>query len=321
MKNNGMKVSTKWILPVFVVLLIVFTLSSGVYNVNEQQNAVVTMFGKVLKTNSAGLYFKIPYLQQVRKVDITTHGIGIGYDVSGNGQNLEVPNADGIMITSDFNFLDIDFYLEYKVSDPVAYLFNADEPEEILTNIALASIRSTVVNYTVDEAMTTGKSQIQTEIKELMKAELEKQNIGMQVVNITIQDSEPPTSEITQAFKQVETAKQGAETAKNNALKYQNEQIPAAEAEADMIIQNAEASKASRIAEAEGQVTRFNQMYEEYVLNPLITKKRMFYEAMESTYPNLKVIISDGDTETMLPLESFISESNTVVEETAEVEE
>lgn len=293
---------------VIIAIFVITFLSSGVYRVSEQQSAVVTQFGKVVRTNTAGLYFKIPYLQQVHKVDITTHGTGIGYSIPGNGQNI--PNGgDGVMITSDFNLLNIDFYLEYKVSDPVAYLYNTNEPEEILENIALSSIRSTVVNYTVDEAMTTAKGQIQAAVKEDMIKELEKHQVGLAVVNITIQDSEPPTEEIIQAFKAVETAKQGADTAKNNALKYQNEQIPTAEAKADQIVQSAEAQKVARIAEAEGQVARFSSMYEEYKNYPLITKKRLFYETMEDILPSLKVIVTDGQTDTFLPLESLTGSS------------
>ena len=289
---------------VLAVLLIAVLVFGSFYNVSEQQNAVVTMFGEVLRTDTAGLYFKVPLIQQVRLVDITTHGTGIGYSVSPSGQNI-TNSMDGIMITKDFNLINIDFYLEYKVSDPVAYLYNSQEPEEILKNIALASIRSTVINYTVDEAMTTGKSAIQAEVKEKMVQELSEQNIGIQVVNITVQDAEPPTAEIMRAFKEVETAKQGAETNINQAHKYENQQIPAAEAEADRIVQNAQAQKATRVAEAEGQVARFNAMFDQYILNPLITKQRMFYEAMEQLLPGMKVIITDGDTQTMLPLDSF----------------
>ena len=237
-------------------------------------------------------------------VDITTHGTGIGYSVSATGQNI-TNSSDGVMITKDFNLINIDFYMEYRVNDPVAYLYNSRNPEEILKNIALASIRSTVVNFTVDEAMTTGKSAIQSEVKSKMVDALSEQNIGLQIVNITIQDAQPPTAEIINAFKNVETVKQTAETTINQANKYASEQIPAAEAEADRIIQSAEAQKASRIAEAEGQVARFNAMYEQYALNPLITKQRMFYETIEDILPDLKVIITDGSTQTMLPVESF----------------
>ncbi len=107
----------------------------------------------------------------------------------------------------------------------------------------------------------------------------------------------------------METAKQGADTAKNNALQYQNEQLPAAEAEADKIIQDATAAKEARIAEAEGQVARFNEMYDQYVNAPTVTKRRLFYETMEDILPDLKVIITDGNTQTMMPLDSFTTET------------
>jgi len=288
-----------------IVLVLVWVISGSFYRVDEQEAAVVTMFGKHVRTDTAGLYFKIPLLQKVEKVDTTIHGTGIGYAVNNDGQNFTV-ETEGIMITSDFNLIDIDFYMEYRVTDPVAYLYNSADPENILKNMALAAIRSTVIDYTVDDAITVGKSQIQTEVKQKMQESLTEENIGLQIVNITVQDAEPPTSEIVSAFKAVETAKQGKDTAINNAKKYQNEQIPAAEANADKIIQNAEAKKQARIAEGEGQVARFNAMYEQYKLNPLITKQRMLYEAMEEVLPNARIIISDGSTQTVYPLDSFV---------------
>jgi membrane protease subunit HflK len=300
----------------FLVLLVLIVVLRCFYTVDEQNNAVVTQFGRVLKVNTAGMYFKAPW-QAVHKVDMTTHGTGIGYTVNGEGQNITDTDT-GIMITSDFNLLNIDFYLEYRVSNPVAYLYNSEEPEDILANIAMANIRTVVSNYTVDEAMTTSKSQIQADIKEAMIKELEKRDVGLTVVNITIQDSAPPTDEIVAAFKSVETAKQGADTAKNNALQYQNQQIPEAEAKADAVIQKANAAKEARIAEAEGQVARFNQTYEEYQKYPLVTKRRMFYEKMEEILPNLKVIITDGNTQTVYPLDSFTAGSTGTSSNTAE---
>ncbi len=289
-------------------IFLIITLFRCFYSVNEQKNAVVTQFGQIVKVNTAGFYLKAPW-QDVHMVDMTTHGTGIGYIVSPTGQNI-TDTDNGIMITSDFNLLNIDFYLEYRVSDPVAYLYNSENPEAILSNIALANIRTVVSNYTVDEAMTTGKSQIQADVKEGMLGELNSRNVGLTVVNITIQDSAPPTEEIIAAFKAVETAKQGADTAMNNAYQYQNQKIPEAEAKADAILQSAEAQKLARIAEAEGQVARFNEMYAEYEKYPLITKKRLFFEKMEEVLPGVKVVITDGDTETMLPLDSFLNDSS-----------
>ena len=290
-----------WIIPAVFLLI---SAGSATYSVREDELAVITMFGQVIRTDSAGLHFRIPWIQEVHKVDMTTHGVGLGYQVESGGQNIDI-DSDAKMITSDFNLINIDFYLEYKVSDPIAYLFNTNDPEMILANEALSCIRATVSDYPVDEVMTTGKGQIQSEIREMLQKELSEKNIGLQVVNVSVQDSEPPTDEVARAFKAVETARQGRETAINDANKYKNEQIPYAEAEADRIIQAAEAEKQARIAEAEGQAARFNKMYEEYSRYPLITKKRMFYETMEEVLPELKVIITDGNTQTLLPLESF----------------
>ncbi len=293
---------------VIVCILVSIFAFRCIYSVSEQENAVITQFGKIIRTDTAGLYFKAPW-QKMEMVDMTTHGTSIGYVIEEDGQKGDYPvdEENGIMITSDFNLLNIDFYIEYRCSDPVALIYNSKDPEGILRNIALANIRTTVSNYTVDEAMTTGKNQIQSDIKTAIQKSLEDRNIGLSIVNITIQDSRPPIEEVEAAFKAVETAKQGADTAKNKALQYKNEQIPSAEAEADAIIQKAEAHKSERIAEAEGQVARFDKMYEEYRKFPLITKKRMFYEKVDEVFPRFKVIITDGNTNTMLPLENFVN--------------
>lgn len=298
-----------------IIAIVLFIFGGGLlYTVQEGEEAVVTQFGAVIRTDSpGGPYFKIPFIQRARKVDVTTRGMGIGYRMTEDGK--EETDEDGVMITSDFNFLNIDFYLESRVNDPVAYLFNADDPEETLRQIALASIRSTVSDFTVDEAITTEKDAIQKNVKERIAASLKKQDIGIQIVNVMVQDSEPPTKEIQAEFKAVENAKQGMESTINEAEKYKNEQIPQAEAEADKLIQQAEAYKAQRIAEAEGQVATFNALYEGYKAAPLATKKRIFYETMEDVLPNLRVIIDNGGTQTMLPLEPFSTVNANVKED------
>ena len=215
-----------------------------------------------------------------------------------------------MMITSDYNFIYVDFYAEYRVTDPVKALYASRNPEEILKNIAQNCIRTTIGSYSVDSVLTTGKNEIQSNIKQMILDKLEDYDIGIQLVNITIQDATPPTAEVENAFKEVETAKQGKETALNNANKYRNEQIPNAEAEADKILQDAEAARQERINEANGQAARFNSMYQEYAKYPEVTKKRMFYEAMENILPDVKVVIQskDGNMNTILPLDSFVSE-------------
>ena len=292
---------------IIVGAIIIVSLFSGIYSVSEQEQAVITQFGKVVGVESAGLHFKIPFIQQSIRVNTTTQGMPIGYQESGTNDPVEDTSdyTDSMMITKDFNFVNIDFYLEYKVVNPETFLFNADEPLETLRNLTKASIRSTISKYLVDEVMTTAKGKIQSEVKDKLIAEMQKINLGIEVVNISIQDAEPPTAEVIQAFKAVETAKQGAETAINNANKYQSEKLPSANADADKILKEAEAYKENRIAEAEGQVARFSETYKEYKKFPLITKKRMFYETLEEVLPNLNIIITDGKTQSIYPVDKF----------------
>ncbi len=295
----------KLFIPAIIIAIFAVLVSfDGFYTVGEQEQAVITMFGNIIRTDTAGLYFKLPFIQSVHIVDMTTHGTGIGYETDKSFRNV-TREDESVMITSDFNFVNIDFYLEYKVSDPVAYLYNSDNPEAILRNMLLSCIRSVVSDYPVDEVITTAKSQIQLSVRERLTEMLEHSNIGLQCVNLTVQDAEPPTEKIIQAFKEVETARQARETMINAAKKYQSEQIPAAEAKADQIIQKAEAVKSARIAEANGQAARFRNMYEEYRAYPLITRQRLFYEAMEEILPNAKIIITDGNTSKLMPLDKF----------------
>ena len=287
-----------------VVLFVLILALNSTYQIREQEQAVLTTFGKAQAVTTPGLHFKIPFIQQVTKVNTTIQGFSIGYDQDTN----EVVESEAIMITSDYNFIDVDFFVEYKVSDPVKAIYASENPTLILKNIAQSCIRTVIGSYDVDSVLTTGKNEIQSNIKEMIMQKLEQHDIGIQLVNITIQDSEPPTTEIMEAFKKVETAKQGKETAVNNANKYRNEKIPTAQAEADRIVKEAEACKEERINEASGQVARFESMYAEYIKNPTVTKQRMFYEAMEEVLPDLKLIIdsSDGDgVQKMLPLEPF----------------
>ena len=304
--NNVKKGNVAKILKIAAVLIILAVLvGESYYTIKEEEQAVVCTFGSPKAVTTPGLHFKIPFIQTVTKVNTTIQGFSIGYTSMGEDE-------DALMITSDYNFILVDFYAEYRVTDPVKALYASENPELVLRNIAQNCIRTTIGSYTVDSVLTTGKNEIQSNIKQLILDKLEEYDIGIQLVNITIQDATPPNTEVEMAFKEVETAKQGKETALNNANKYRNEQIPNAEAEADRILQDAEAAKQERINEANGQVARFNSMYQEYVKYPEVTKKRMFYEAMEDVLPDIKVIIQseESNTSTILPLDSFVTEGS-----------
>lgn len=286
---------------VLVIAIPVIGLSS-VYNIQEQEQAVLTTLGTAKAVAEPGLHFKIPFIQRVQKVNTTIQGVAIGYDPSDN----QSEEADSLMITSDYNFVNVDFFVEYKVVDPVKAVYASQDPFTILQNISRSCIRTVIGSYDVDSVLTNGKNEIQSKVKEMIMNKLEQHDVGLSVVNVTIQDSEPPTVEVMEAFKAVETAKQGKETAINNANKYRNEKLPEATAQTDKILQEAESSKVQRVNEANAEVAKFNAMYVEYSRNPEVTRKRMFYEAMEDVLPGMKVIIDGtGKTETILPLDSF----------------
>ena len=295
-------------LVVVLVLLIVGMGLTCFYTVDDKQQAVVTTFGKVTDVVDAGIHFKLPFgIQQARKVNTNVYQkIELGYR---SGDN-EFNESESTMITGDYNIVNVDFFVEYKIADPVRYLYSSDEPELILRNLIQSQVRNVVGSSSVDAVLTDGKENIQMQVKELVTQILEEYDIGLTLVDVKIQDAEPPTAEVIEAFKAVETAKQKAETVINDAKAYQNAQIPHAQAKPDKLIQNAEYLKQKRINEAVEQVAMFEAMYTEYEQNPGITRSRMYYEAISQALPGVKLYINTGDAgsvQTLLPLEPMVS--------------
>ena len=151
-----------------VVIVCAAGAGNATYTINEQEQAVVTTFGVSHAVTDPGLHFKIPFVQHVTKVNTTIQSLRIGYD-----NNNDVVADESIMITSDFNFVDVDFYLEYRVSDPVKAVYASKDPDLILQNIAQSCIRAAISNYDVDSVLTTGKGEIQSRIKEMITEQLD----------------------------------------------------------------------------------------------------------------------------------------------------
>ena len=293
-------------------MLVVCCAMSCFYTVDDKQQAVVTTFGRVTDITDAGVHFKLPLgIQSVQKVDVNVYQkIELGYDSMGSNYYGVTDERESTMITGDYNIVNVDFFVEYKISDPVAYLYSSNNPELILRNLIQSQVRNVVGSSSVDAVLTDGKESIQMQVKELVTQILAEYDIGLTLVDVKIQDSEPPTQEVIEAFKAVETAKQQAEAVINEAKAYENAQLPKAQAEADQLIQNAEYLKQKRINEAKEQVAMFTAMYEEYRRNPAITRSRMYYEAIQEILPGVKLYIntSNGgdDVQMLLPLESLV---------------
>lgn len=281
------------------------------YTVDDKQQAVITTFGKVTNVHDAGVHFKLPLgIQKAHKVDVNVYQrMELGYrtDVA-NPLGYTLASNESKMITGDYNIVNVEFFIEYKVSDPVKYLFSSYDPVEILRNLAQSQIRNVVGSTNVDSVLTDGKEAIQMQVRELIIEILQKYDIGLMLTDVKIQDSEPPTDEVISAFKSVETAKQNADTLINQARAYENSEIPAANAKADSLIQNAEYLKQKRINQAIEKVAMFEAMYSEYKLNPRITRSRMYYEMITETLPGVRLYIdmSEGGVQKLLPLENFM---------------
>ena len=293
----------------FVLMALLLGALTCFYTVDDKQQAVVTTFGKVTDVVSAGVHFKIPFgVQRVHKVAVNVYQkIELGYTSSGSGYTVN--ESESTMITGDYNIVNVDFFVEYRISNPERYLFASHDPELILRNLIQSQIRNVVGSSSVDAVLTDGKESIQSQVKDLVTEILMEYDIGLTLVDVRIQDAEPPTKEVIEAFKAVETAKQNADAVVNQAKAYQNAQLPAAQAEADKLIRNAEYLREKRINEAKQQVAMFTAMYQEYALNPEITRSRMYYEAISEILPGVKLFINTSggeDVQMLLPLESLV---------------
>ena len=292
-----------------VVLVLLIGITTCYYTVDDKQQAVVTTFGKVTDITDPGLHFKLPFgIQQVHKVDVNVYQrIELGYS-SDNKGGYNIKNDESTMITGDYNIVNVDFFVEYKISDPVQFLFSSNDPEAILRNLIQSQVRNVVGSAAVDSVLTDGKENIQMQVKELVIQILAEYDIGLSLVDVRIQDAEPPTAAVVEAFKAVETAKQTAEAVVNEAKAYQNAKLPNAEAQANKLLQNAQYLKQKRINEATEAVAMFEAMYAEYVRDPEITRSRMYYEAISQILPGVKVYINTGEAGSMnmlLPLETL----------------
>lgn len=294
--------------PIAVIVIVGLWISvTSFYTVAEYEQAVLTTFGRYTNTVDAGLNWKLPY--PIQRVDILpvnrTQRLELGYHQNPDGSYTS-DEEDSLMITGDLNVVAIDFFVEWKISDPVAYLFHSEDPDNILKSMLQSSVRSVVGTRDIDDVLTTGKVEIQVDVQELLMSKIDATDLGIQILDVKVNDSEPPTEDIARAFREVENAKQQKDTMLNQAIQYQNSRLPAARSDADKIIRDAEAAKETRINQAIGSRERFLAIYSEYQNYPSITRSRMYLEAIQKILPGITVYFDNGGgTQTILPLAPF----------------
>lgn len=269
------------------------------YTVDESEQAVILTFGRVEEVvTEAGLKFKLPWpIQTVEKLSKETYSLQFGFEEK-DGEIIEHRNETK-MITGDENIVLADLVVQWKITDPGKFLFNADDPEKILRAATSASLRSIIGSSKIDDALTSGKAEIEGNVRELLSTLIEKYDIGISILAVKLQDVELPNDEVRQAFTEVTDARETMITKQNEAYRYRNQKINEAEGEKEAIISRAQGEKAARIERARGDVAVFNELYEEYKNNPDITKQRLVIETLEQILPNAEIYIMNDDGNTL----------------------
>ncbi|SFB17233.1 MULTISPECIES: FtsH protease activity modulator HflK [unclassified Bacillus (in: firmicutes)] len=285
--------------------LIFLTITLGIlafttwYTVDESEQAVILTFGKVEEgLNEPGLHFKLPWpIQSVEKLSKETFSLQFGYEEK-DGKIKEFPE-DTKMITGDENIVLADLVVQWKITDPAKYLYNSNDPKEILYDSTSASVRSIIGNSKIDDALTSGKAEIEAEVRDLLSALIDKYDIGISVLAVKLQDVELPNDKVRKAFTDVTDARETMNTKINEAKKYKNKRTNEAAGEKDALAYKAAGDKAARIERARGDVAVFNKLYGEYKNNPEITKQRLVLETIEQVLPGSEIYIMNDDGNTM----------------------
>ena len=290
------------ITPVLIGILVIWLLT-GIYIVGPDEVGVVRTFGKFTRVTQSGLNWKFPSPIETANTPKVTEvkRIEFGFRSLKNGQYRTV-EKESLMLTGDENIVDAEMIVQYKIKDPVKYLFNIVEPELTVREAAEASLRTVVGRNKIDETLTTGKFTIQEETKEQVQSILDKYESGIHIVAVQLQDVSPP-KEVIGAFKDVASAKEDKNRMINQAEGYRNDVIPKARGEAEAMIRDAEGFKESRIKRAEGDATKFTTILKEYKKAKSITEKRLYLETMEKVLPGIdKIIVPDKESGNMLNL-------------------
>lgn len=290
-----------------IAILLLIGVFTTWYTVDESEQAVVITFGRADETiTDSGLHFKLPWpVQKVEVLSKEAFSLQFGYKQDETGEVLEVYENEAKMITGDENIVLTDLVVQWRITDPVKYLFNSQNPREILKNATSSSIRSVIGSSTIDEALTDGRAEVEANTRELLVTTIEKYDIGISILGVKLQDVELPNAEVRAAFTAVTDARETKNTKVNEAKKYENQKLSEAQGEKDAIISRAEGEKIARVQKAEGEVAVFNKLYEQYAGSKEITRNRLILETLETVLPNAQIYIMNDDGETLkyLPLQ------------------
>lgn len=299
--------SPKWLIIAPVGVLVVMGLFSSYYTVSPESEAVIQRFGKFKEITPPGLHFKLPFGIDTATILPVRRQLKMefGFNTTGATNEAQIstaPERERDMVTGDLNAAQVEWILQYSISSPRDFLFQVRDPGATLRDITEAVMCEVIGDRTVDEVLTIGRTEIETEALIKLKRVLENLKMGITAELVQLKNVNPPF-QVQRSFDEVNKAQQDRETMINEANGQYNQVIPRAKGLADQRISGAEGFAVQRINEAEGNVARFKELLIQYDKAPAITKQRLYLETMNEVLPKLgSKIIIDEDAKQFLPL-------------------
>ncbi|MBR4824092.1 MAG: FtsH protease activity modulator HflK [Spirochaetaceae bacterium] len=308
-KPKKSKFSASTLVFAVLILLVLALAGTTMFKVDDTEQAVITRFGKYYKTVGAGLHLKAPFgIDRSYNVPIkVVQTEQFGFQTIKAGQVNQYKNGitkESTMLTGDLNIVDVEWSIQYRIVDPVAWLFNVQERKQTIRDIS-QSVVNTLVGDRAFDTMESERSAIQTSALELMNENFKQLGLGINVILVQLQNIVPPEG-VQQAFDDVNKAIQDKNRFINEGKEVYNAEIPRAQGEANQQVLVAEGYAAERINRAQGDVARFNAVYEEYRKSPKVTRERLYLEAMESVFSEQQnSTLIDSKLDNMLPIKNL----------------
>ena len=284
-----------------IIILLFGYLYMAAYSVEPNEQAIELRFGKLQRQTGPGLHFHIPPLDSYEKRGVTDENtVSIGSRVTTSrraGRQTIVDRGESLMLTQDENIVDVRFNVVWRIKNLGDYLFKLQDPDGTIKSVAESVMRELVGQNQITPIITTARGLLEEGALERIQSTLDEYAAGVTILRVQIIESEAP-DEVKDAFLDVQRAEADQQKSRNEATRYANEVIPAAQGQAEKLLQGAEAYRAQTVAGAEGEAARFLSVYEEYVSAKDVTKKRMYLEAMEEILSGMDKIILDGDSST-----------------------
>lgn len=300
-----------WVTAGVLIILGLWLVFSSFYTVNADEVGVIQRFGKYVRTTEPGLHFKLPFgVETVKKVKVQrVFKEEFGFRTERAGVRTVYSKRDysdeSLMLTGDLNSAVVEWIVQYRIKDPVKYLFRVRNVEETLRDVAESVMRLVVGDRSVDEVIVLSRQEIELEAQQLTQKLLDEFDTGLEVVTVKLQDVNPPET-VQPAFNEVNEARQEKERIINEALEAYNKAIPRARGEAEQTIRQAEGYATNRINRAKGDAHRFLALWNEYRKAKEVTRRRLYLETMTEILPYIEnIYIVDEEQKGLVPLLQF----------------